>query len=178
MNFPIQTVALAEGVFGFVEAIGTLQAIIFILALILLIIEMFTPGFGVAGGSGLALFILGIVLTARSFFDAMIMVAILLVLLALVLVFIIRSAKKGRLSRTLVLQSQATAEAGFKSTEDRQELVGQAGVALTNLRPAGTAEFSGERIDVVSEAAFIAKDSKVKVVRVEGRRIVVRPAQD
>jgi membrane-bound ClpP family serine protease len=178
MTIPVQALAMAEGVFGFFEGIGTLQAIVLVMGLILLVVEVFTPGFGVAGGTGLALLVLGIILTARSLFDAMVMVAILLVILAIVLAVIIRSAKKGRLSRTLVLQSQATAEAGFKSTEDRQELVGKEGVALTNLRPAGTVDFAGERLDVVSEAAFIEKGQDVEVVRVEGRRIVVRPVHE
>jgi membrane-bound ClpP family serine protease len=42
------------------------------------------------------------------------------------------------------------------------------------LRPSGTADFSGVRLDVVSDGDFIPKDSKVVISKVEGHRIVVR----
>jgi membrane-bound serine protease (ClpP class) len=42
------------------------------------------------------------------------------------------------------------------------------------MRPSGTALIEDERIDVVTEGTFIAKDQKVKVIKVEGSRVVVR----
>ena len=46
---------------------------------------------------------------------------------------------------------------------------------MSVLRPAGLAEFDGERIDVVSEGSFIDRGVKIKVAKVEGTRVVVRP---
>lgn len=178
MNILALATETAMEIFSFLEGIETIQAIVLILGLILLAAEIFVPGFGIAGGTGLALLILGIILTARTPFEAMIMVVILLILIAIVLAIIIRSAKKGKLSKKLVLWSASRSEDGYKATEDRQELVGREGIALTILRPAGTAEFDGERLDVVSEGAFIQPNMKVRVIRVEGRRIVVRPIQE
>lgn len=54
------------------------------------------------------------------------------------------------------------------------ELIGKEGTALTYLRPSGTAIFDEERLDVVSEGSFIAQGSTIKVVKVEGSRLVVR----
>ena len=48
---------------------------------------------------------------------------------------------------------------------------------MTPLRPAGTATIQGERIDVVSEGSFINANQRVKVVKVEGMRVVVREEQ-
>ena len=48
------------------------------------------------------------------------------------------------------------------------------GEAITDLRPAGTAQFGDERIDVVSESEWITEGSAVKVVSAEGYRHVVR----
>jgi membrane-bound serine protease (ClpP class) len=48
------------------------------------------------------------------------------------------------------------------------------GVALTQLRPSGTAKINGQRVDVVTEGALIERGTAVKVVVVEGARIVVR----
>lgn len=52
---------------------------------------------------------------------------------------------------------------------------GLEGVALTDLRPAGTARFANRRVDVVSEAQFINKDEKICITLIEGPRVVVRP---
>lgn len=58
---------------------------------------------------------------------------------------------------------------------EKPELLGQSGVALSPLRPAGTALISGRRVDVVTEGGFVEKGQEVTVVSVEGLRVVVRP---
>ena len=55
-------------------------------------------------------------------------------------------------------------------------LVGKEGVSTTPLRPAGTAEVEGEPIDVISEGRFVPSGRPVRVVRVDGARVVVRPS--
>lgn len=50
------------------------------------------------------------------------------------------------------------------------------GVALTDLRPSGTADFAGERVTVVAESGVIERATPLQVVAVEGYRVVVRPA--
>jgi membrane-bound serine protease (ClpP class) len=52
--------------------------------------------------------------------------------------------------------------------------VGQDGVAVTDLRPAGTATIAGERVDVVTEGEYVSQGSAVRVLRSEGYRHVVR----
>jgi len=51
--------------------------------------------------------------------------------------------------------------------------VGDAGVALTQLRPVGTAKISGKRYDVESVIGIVQPGTRIKVVRVEGSRILV-----
>lgn len=53
-------------------------------------------------------------------------------------------------------------------------LLGQAGSALTPLRPSGTAVIGGRKVDVSSENDFIPAGEAVIVVREEGQRVVVR----
>ncbi|MBY6278389.1 NfeD family protein, partial [Symbiobacterium thermophilum] len=67
-----------------------------------------------------------------------------------------------------------TAKDWSAQAEDRARLVGREGVSLTVLRPAGTAVFDDQRLDVVTEGEFIPAGVPVKIVRVEGTRIVVR----
>jgi len=57
---------------------------------------------------------------------------------------------------------------------DKPELSHATGVALTQLRPSGTAKIGGQRVDVVAESGLIERDTEIKVVAVEGMRVVVR----
>ena len=45
---------------------------------------------------------------------------------------------------------------------------------LTELRPAGSVQLGEQVVDVVSEGAFVAKGERVKVIAVNGARVVVR----
>ena len=57
---------------------------------------------------------------------------------------------------------------------EKPELLDQTGTALTPLRPAGTVDINGKRVDVVTEGQMIERGAPVKVVAVEGMRVVVR----
>jgi membrane-bound serine protease (ClpP class) len=74
----------------------------------------------------------------------------------------------------LFLRGGMTQAEGYISAPQRADLVGQEGVAVTDLRPAGTATIAGERVDVVTEGEFVAQGSAVRVVRSEGYRHIVR----
>jgi len=57
---------------------------------------------------------------------------------------------------------------------EKPELLNQNGTALTPLRPSGAAIINGKRVDVITEGPFVERGSPVKVVAVEGMRVVVR----
>ena len=57
---------------------------------------------------------------------------------------------------------------------DKPELLNCSGVAHTRLRPSGVAIIDGQRVDVVTEGGLIERGAKLKVVAVEGARVVVR----
>ena len=164
-------------IFSFLEGIYALQATLFVIGLLLLIVEMFIPGFGIAGGIGLLFLVLGIILTARTPFEAFVMVIILILLVAGAIAVIMRSAKRGKLSRKLILWSSAKHEEGFSTSEDKSMWIGKEGISLTVLRPAGAGEFEGQRLDVVTDGTYIDKGIKIRIVRTEGRRIVVEPVK-
>ena len=54
-----------------------------------------------------------------------------------------------------------------------EERVGWTGETLTDLRPAGKAQFGNESVDVVTDGSFIAKGAKVRIVEEDGMRVVV-----
>ena len=57
---------------------------------------------------------------------------------------------------------------------DHSQLLNQVGEAFTDLRPSGKANIQEQRVDVVTEGVFLEKGNSVKVIAIEGQRIVVR----
>jgi membrane-bound serine protease (ClpP class) len=58
---------------------------------------------------------------------------------------------------------------------EKPELLHRTGAALTQLRPSGMAVIDGKRIDVVTEGGLVERGTPVKVIAIEGMRVVVRP---
>jgi membrane-bound ClpP family serine protease len=54
-------------------------------------------------------------------------------------------------------------------------LIGRTAAAATVLRPAGVVEIDGERLDVVTNGEFVEAGRPVRIVAIEGNRIVVEP---
>jgi membrane-bound ClpP family serine protease len=54
-------------------------------------------------------------------------------------------------------------------------LVGTIGRTITPLRPVGTCEFDGRRVECVAEMGLIEAGQFVRAVRIEGRELVVQP---
>lgn len=61
---------------------------------------------------------------------------------------------------------------------EMDSLVGRDGISLTALRPAGLAEIDGRRVDVVAAGRFIEKARRVRVIDLSGNRVVVRDVTD
>ncbi len=61
-----------------------------------------------------------------------------------------------------------------RESEDRARYLGEAGIAITPLRPTGIVEIEGRRIEVMTEGEFIAAGSDVRVVAMDRRRYFVR----
>jgi len=100
-------------------------------------------------------------------------VAIVLVPSCLVVAFTL--LPRTALGQRLMLKTSQKADAGYVAqSREEEELVGQEGVALSTLRPAGEARIGDRRMDVMTEGALIEKGTKIVVRRVEGNRIVVR----
>lgn len=147
-----------------------------IAGLALVIFEMFTPGFAVPGILGIVLLLLSVVLTAEGFVQGLIMVLIILAILTVALVIALRSATKGRIYRTALVNKNQ--EEGYLSVDDMNYYVDKTGVAVTMLRPAGIADIEGVKLDVVTRGEFVQKGAGIRVIKVEGRRIVVTEEAD
>jgi len=59
-------------------------------------------------------------------------------------------------------------------TPELGELLGRLGRVLTPLRPVGTCDFDGHRVECVAESGYVERGRTVKVIRVEGTQVTVR----
>lgn len=165
-----------EAVLVYLAGFIWVPLVLILVGMVLVIIEMFVPGFGAPGILGSVCLIAGILIKAQSAVEGLLLTLVFLSILGGVFVLVMRSATHGALSNTpLILKTAATRDEGFSAAEDMQVFLNKEGETLTVLRPAGTAEFDGVRVDVVSEGDFISKGVRVRVSEVEGRRIVVKP---
>jgi membrane-bound serine protease (ClpP class) len=150
------------------EVIG---AVLFIAGIVLIIVEMFQPGFGVFGAVGVSLLIVNIFVTANTLAQGVILAVFTFAIFLLLFIIFLILMSKGRLPQKMILRET---ESNFKGTEDMQYLLGKTGVVVTTCRPAGKINVEGSTYDVVTLGEFIEKDKAVEIVEVEGNRVVVR----
>jgi membrane-bound serine protease (ClpP class) len=151
---------------------GKMETVIALLiaGVVLMLLETVLPGM-IAGMVGFGCLVAGVVISYARFGPGTGNI-VLLVVLALLLVaslLWIRFFPQSRLGQAFVARQTI----GSLDVE-QPELLNQTGTALTNLRPSGTAIINGRRVDVVTEGSMIERDTPVKVVALEGLRVVVR----
>lgn len=159
----------------FANPLGLLDVAILVVGIVLLAVEVFLlPGFGVAGVLGVAAIIVALI---RIFEEGVIPVLGYSVLFGGVLLGVLLwLLPNSRLAAAFRLTARIATPDGGSLTfgGDRKDLVGQEGLALSDLRPAGVARFGTDRVDVVSEGDFVNAGATLRVLRVEGNRITVR----
>jgi len=176
--------ALFFGSAYILQLASVIEILLFVIGLGLILLEVFViPGFGVAGISGIILIIASLFLSMVGedpFLDmhavsmAIIQLSVAL-LLSLVLIFVLaKYLPKSNIFKKFILSEEERSVAGYTSRKDAKEYLGAKGISLTTLRPAGTAEINGRRVDVVTDSEYIENGKNIEVVEVDGMRIVVR----
>lgn len=149
----------------------------FVIGIGLLILEAFMPGFGVAGFTGVILEVITLVMTwfEHGPIATLAMLLIVLLVLAIAISTSLRSITSGRLSKSSLVHSATESnEEGYRSVEDLTVFMDREGVASSVLRPTGIADFDGVRLNVSSEGDYIPAGTRVRIVKVEGAKILVR----
>ena len=169
---------------SFIARLATMTDMLIIFAgIALLILEVVViPGFGVAGIGGIALILWGLYelllpdtpigpeVEAMALWGFII--GIIGALIGLVLLF--KMMTKTTFWQKLTSPGVEGAEAGYSTSVGWENLVGMDGETQSDLRPSGWVNVDGQRIFVVSEGNFIEKNCKVKILSVDGNRVVVR----
>lgn len=167
------------------ELANIFEILLFVIGVILLIVEVFiTPGFGLIGSVGIVLMIAGLFLGLISDFpvinwvdisNATIQLALTFIGTGILIAIVLKFLPKTELFSNLILSKNIDSTSGYISNEPFVvELVGKQGIAFTDLRPSGAVIVDEQKIDAVSESEFIPKNSKIKIIKVEGSKVVVR----
>lgn len=172
-----------------VNLAGWEEMLLLLAGLVLIGIEYFTPGtalFGVVGAHlvlaslflalvnldrlpiGVAWEAGGIPAALASVFGS-VLVSFGLYLLA------VRFLPESKLGKKLILEEVVASPREGARGISLTALVGQSGVALSELRPAGRVEVIGRRAEARLEHGYLGVGERIRVVRAEGDRVVVEP---
>ncbi len=144
-----------------------------LIALVLIAVDFYLPGF-VLGSIGIVLMLAALAVCYQNFGLSWTCALFLAeALLGIGAAYAsMQLAPRTALGRKMILSHQQTASRAV--AEPPADLVGRQGIAQSLLRPSGVAVIDGKRLDVVAESGMIERGSAVKVVAVEGTRIIVR----
>jgi membrane-bound ClpP family serine protease len=169
---------------------GWLEVLLFIGGVLFLLIELLVlPGFGVFGLGGGLMILASLVLASQTFVlpqsdselkelrHSLTIVAAATLCLVVAAVTLRQYLPRAPGLRTLLLNPPAEEDLidldHREALADYSHLVGQQGVATTNLMPAGKAEFDGQLVDVISEGLPVERGQTVIVTKTRGSRVMV-----
>lgn len=150
-----------------------IMLILYFLGLILIIIDGKVLNDGTLATIGVVIMLVSVALAAPSFTSGIYSVLGVIVGTAGSLLFL-KVFKKRQMWTKIALKDQLTSEAGYNSmNKEYEKLLGQIGMTKTDLRPVGTIEVNKNDYSAVSNGQWIAKNSQIKVIQVDGTKILV-----
>ena len=177
------TAIIAFSIFFFVQFFSgdssLLEPAIFLLGAVLICVEIFLiPGFGITGVLGIIAILASVFMSfgIHNIAIAVFVIFISLIIDIILIVLIARFMVKSKEFKNKITLSSDTA--GYHSSVSYDHLLNREGIADTFFRPAGYIIIDNKRYDAVSEGEFIDKGSSLKVILVEGNRIVVKKLND
>ena len=169
---------------SYIAQLATMSDMLFVLTgLALILLEVLViPGFGIAGLGGIGLMIYGLYLlllpdipvSEEVLGQAMDGFLIGLVGAVIGLVLLVKLMIKTKFWEQLTAPDTQKKEDGYSNTLGWESLQGETGIADTDLHPSGWVRVKDQRIFVVSEGEFIEEGKEIKILSVDGNRVLVR----
>tara|TARA_B100000767_G_scaffold64817_1_gene61123 strand:+ start:36 stop:1391 length:1356 start_codon:yes stop_codon:yes gene_type:complete len=169
---------------SYIAQLATISDMLLIIAgLSLIMLEAFViPGFGIVGISGIGIVVYGLYLllipnvpvgeevlsNATDGFMIGLLGAVVGIYLLLKLMV------KTKFWKQLTAPGSQKKEDGYTNSFGWESLIDQIGEADTDLHPSGWVIVESKRFFMISEGDFIEKGSSVKILSVDGNRIVVK----
>lgn len=153
--------------------------VLFAVGLVIVVVEVIVPSGGLLGIAAFGALVGSLVCAYQlSGWATVALAAIELVCVPIVVVLAFKILPKTSLGRQLILSPPTSPSskgnpAASAGGDGYSSLLGVEGKTATMLRPSGTAEIGGRRISVVTRGEMIALGSTVRVIEVEGNRVVV-----
>ena len=143
---------------------------------VLIVAEVFVPSGGLISICAIACLVGGIVIFFQySVTAGWIGIGIASIMIPSVLIVAYKIFPKTRFGKSVTLTPPERKQGdAIPDTDKLKELLGAEGVVLTTLRPVGTCDFSGHRVECVAESGYVEKNKKVKVINVESTQLTVR----
>lgn len=168
-----------------------LEILMFLLGIAFILVEVFViPGFGIFGIGGAAMVLASLVLASQTFvvprneyqFEAFRQTMMMLTFAGIALIgsgFALRKylGQIPLLNHIILAPPEGDEKEELvrrESLVDFEFLLGQRGVAQTQLTPSGKAMLDGVPYDVISEGELIEKGSPIEVLEIHGNRVIVR----
>ena len=145
------------------------------LAMALVILEVTVPSLGFLSLCAFAAYVFSVVFAFREgVAHGFTFLGLGIILLPVAIALGLRVLPKTFFGRRMILSGPGHGEISHGTGDPtRRNLIGASGTTITDLRPAGTAEIAGRRVDVVSASAFVTRGTTVRVLSVDGTRMVV-----
>jgi len=176
--FGIAATALFFGTQWITGVATWVEVLLFLVGLILLAIELVIPGFGIFGIAGIACVLFSLFLTLGGGIGALNIMAGGTIAATVAFLLLLRYLPTSKLWHRLTLKDAQKNDRGYTSSVDLSALADKEGIVLTFLRPAGTVDIDGMVYDVVSEGRFVEPGARIRVLSVNGNRIVVRAIEE
>jgi len=166
--------------------VGWEEVVLLVIGTILLLLEVFVvPGFGITGILGITALVIGFTLSlvgkypsAAEIWSAISHISFAFLVVFIAFILSVKSMAKTKAAQKFILHSQAKQNDVIhktqSSTNNQFPYITQTGTAFTNLRPAGKGIFENQRLNVVTEGDFIEKGSPIRVISIEGSKIIVQ----
>jgi membrane-bound serine protease (ClpP class) len=155
-------------------------AFLYLACAALLIIEVFVPSGGVISICAFACLFGGIYIFYQHGTAACVAgVIVAIIMIPTVLVLAYKIFPKTKFGKGIILAHPQREQGDAVPDSDKLKgLLGATGVVLTPLRPVGTCDFSGERVECVAESGYVDKGRKITVIDVESTQVTVREVKE
>ena len=153
-------------------------ALLLIVGLVMMIVEIFVPGFGFFGITGSLSLVAGVITRicfGLNINQSLLMVLIVLGFFVVVSMVMIYGAQFGILGKTGLFERRTTLDKDYnKADREKRKLVGKNGKTISKLDLGGQAKIRGKIYDVVSISSYIEPNTNIKVVEIKDNTIMVR----
>jgi membrane-bound ClpP family serine protease len=155
------------------EGYGAWMAALYVIGILLVVVDGKFIGDGTIAGIGLISMLVALALPSPSVFYG-ISVATAFIIGAFCSLLFLKVLPKREVWSKLALKDTLSSEAGYNSINmGYKELEGQVGIADTDFRPSGTLRIGENQYSAVSDGQWIKKGTSVRVLNVNGTRILV-----